>query len=70
MGDKLVRRGLARRVARQFAAEQILDIENAILAFQEEGLTSEEQSAAHAELRRLAIEIVQPNLEDLPMPRP
>lgn len=66
MGDKLVRRGLARRVARRFAAAQILDAEAAALTFADESLSAEERLEAHAELRRLAKNIVEPNLDDYP----
>lgn len=66
MGNKLVRQGLARRVARQFAAEQILDAEAASIAFADEALTAEERLEAHAELRRIAQRLVAPNAEDYP----
>lgn len=66
MGNKLVRQGLAKRVARQFAAAQILDSEAAAEAFAEEALTAEERLAAHAELRRIASSLIGPNTEDFP----
>ena len=65
MGNKLVRDGLARRVARQFAASQILDTAAAATAFADEALTAEERLEAHAELKRLARQVVGPNTEDL-----
>lgn len=64
MGNKLVRQGLANRVARQFAAAQILDAGAAAEAFAEEALTAEERLAAHAELRRIAGALLAPNPED------
>ena len=66
MGNKLVRQGLARRVALQFAAAQVLDAEAAAQAFAEEALTAEERLAAHAELRRIASALIGPNTEDHP----
>ncbi|WP_043309569.1 hypothetical protein [Pseudomonas sp. ML96] len=54
MGNKLIRQTLARRVARQFAAEHLADTEAAGLAFAEHELTAEERVEAHAELKRIA----------------
>lgn len=66
MGNKLVRKALARRTARQFAAEQILDAEAASAVFANEALTAEERLEAHAELRRIARRLVEPHPEDYP----
>lgn len=66
MGNKLVRQGLANRVARQFTAAQILDAKAAAEAFAEDALTAEERLAAHAELRRIAGALLAPSPEDHP----
>ena len=54
MSSSLIRKTLARRIARQFAAEHLSDAEAAGQAFAEHELTAEERLEAHAELRRIA----------------
>jgi hypothetical protein len=57
MRNRLVRDGLARRTARQFAAELLEDPDTVADAFAGEELTAEERLVAHAELRKIAASI-------------
>lgn len=54
MAKAFVRAGLVSQVVRQFAADQLLNAEDAAVAFAEEELTAEERVRALAELRALA----------------
>ncbi|KRW62323.1 hypothetical protein [Pseudomonas sp. TTU2014-080ASC] len=66
MSKKLIRLGLASRVARQFAVAQILDFEAAAEAFNEEAMTAEERRAAFSELRLIA-ERIAAGADDFPV---
>ena len=54
MNTELVRKGLARQIARRYAAELLLDTELHADAFDHEELSPAERREAHAELRQLA----------------
>ena len=58
MSKELIRNSLARNVARRYAAQLLQDAELCANAFDDEELSPAERWDAHAELRRLAAEML------------